>query len=108
MSAVSNSVTPRSSARLTTAADCSLSIRIPKLLQPSPATETCRPERPTLRYSISLSFFRHKSAGKVDRDMGAGALREGLPFPAAPAVTQPHACQLGHEVEFGRPDVASP
>src|ERR1700722_8213757 len=57
MSAVSKSVIPSSSARWTTARDCSASMRMPKLLQPSPASETCSPEFPSLRYSMITSRF---------------------------------------------------
>src|SRR5216683_949305 len=49
MSAVSKRVMPRSSALWTTLREASRSIRPPKLLQPSPTSETSRPERPRLR-----------------------------------------------------------
>ena len=42
---------PRSSALCTTARVAAMSIRPPKLLQPSPTAETIRPERPRLRCS---------------------------------------------------------
>src|SRR5438105_15681729 len=76
MSAVSNSVTPSSSARCTTAAVCSLSIRIPKLLQPSPATETWSPERPTLRYSIVelLDLYSYRKIDSLPPQLGRNSL----------------------------------
>src|SRR3954470_19345798 len=49
MSAVSNSVTPRSIALWITLREVSRSVRWPKLLQPSPTAETRRPEPPRLR-----------------------------------------------------------
>src|SRR5438309_3902635 len=52
MSAVSNSVMPRSSARWITLREVSRSVRWPKLLQPSPTADTRRPEAPRLRISM--------------------------------------------------------
>src|SRR3954451_25103650 len=52
MSAVSNSVMPRSSARWITLREVSKSMRWPKLLQPSPTADTRRPEAPRLRISM--------------------------------------------------------
>src|SRR5436305_6281462 len=49
MSAVSNSVTPRSIALWITLREVSRSVRWPKLLQPRPTAETRRPEPPRLR-----------------------------------------------------------
>src|ERR1700682_556274 len=64
MSAVSNSVMPSSRLRCTIARVCSASLRIPKLLQPSPTAETLRPELPRLRYSTTVSganaFFKER------------------------------------------------
>src|SRR5580692_12542938 len=48
MSAVSNRVTPASRAAWTTTRVLSASSREPKLLQPSPTTETGRPDLPSL------------------------------------------------------------
>src|SRR4051812_16102457 len=53
MSAVSNSVMPTSRAACTTSAVRASSIRIPKLLQPSPTTETCR--EPSGRESMAAA-----------------------------------------------------
>src|SRR6266404_8731385 len=49
MSAVSNSVTPRSIALWITLREVSRSVRWPRLLQPRPTAETRRPEPPRLR-----------------------------------------------------------
>src|SRR6516165_7085231 len=55
MSAVSNSVMPRSSARWITLREPSRSTRWPKLLQPRPTAETRKPEPPRLRICIDFS-----------------------------------------------------
>src|SRR4051812_6728101 len=55
ISAVSKNVIPASSAASTTACVSSGPIRIPKLLQPRPSTDTARPDRPTLRASMETS-----------------------------------------------------
>src|SRR5580700_6447148 len=52
MSAVSNSVMPRSIALWITLREASRSMRWPKLLQPRPTAETRRPEPPRLRISM--------------------------------------------------------
>src|ERR1700730_13302648 len=51
MSAVSNNVMPDSIAWSTTLRVASRSIFMPKLLHPSPTSETCNPEFPSLRSS---------------------------------------------------------
>src|SRR6516162_346436 len=58
MSAVSNKVMPRSSALCTTARVPSTSSRAPKLLQPSPTTETRSPDFPRLRCSMFDASWR--------------------------------------------------
>ena len=55
---------PASSAASTTARVASRSMRMPKLLQPSPATETTRPEPPRRRYAMSA--MRRIVGGRVD------------------------------------------
>src|SRR6185312_12671963 len=55
MSAVSNSVMPRSIALWMTLREVSRSVRWPKLLQPRPTAETRRPELPRLRICMGLS-----------------------------------------------------
>src|ERR1700709_280787 len=54
MSAVSNSVTPRSIALWITLREVSRSVRWPKLLQPRPTAETRRPEPPRLRICMVI------------------------------------------------------
>src|SRR5579863_5702257 len=41
-----------------------------------------------------------------DRDVGAAVGGEGLAVPASPAVAQPEAGELGHQIELGGPRVA--
>src|SRR5471030_1065375 len=53
MSAVSNSVMPRSIALWITLREASRSVRWPKLLQPRPTAETRRPEPPRLRICMN-------------------------------------------------------
>src|SRR3954453_4956779 len=63
MSAVSNSVTPRSLALWITLREVSRSVRWPKLLQPRPTAETRRPEPPRLRSCMDQSCnlgYAHK------------------------------------------------
>src|ERR1700730_2931179 len=55
MSAVSNSVMPRSIALWITLREVSRSVRWPKLLQPRPTAETRRPEPPRLRICMDRS-----------------------------------------------------
>src|SRR5438045_1247729 len=70
MSAVSNSVTPASSAALTTVRVPSRSTRIPKLLQPRPTTETSGPSFPNRRVRIAsdarASGVRYRRLGSSD------------------------------------------
>src|SRR5208282_3934938 len=72
MSAVSKSVTPSSSARLTIALVCSASHLIAKLLQPRPTAETLSPDFPMLRYSTAplflLLLFIEDREGQQRRD----------------------------------------
>src|SRR5262249_28281048 len=58
MSAVSNSVMPRSIALWITLREVSRSVRWPKLLQPRPTAETRRPEPPRLRICMDGSCGR--------------------------------------------------
>src|SRR5579872_1640060 len=62
MSAVSNSVIPRSIARWITLREVSRSVRWPKLLQPSPTADTRRPEPPRLRISMGGPVRRDQAA----------------------------------------------
>src|ERR1700690_322964 len=67
MSAVSNSVTPRSIALWITLREVSRSMRWPKLLQPRPTAETRKPEPPRLRICMDQScakqFWRQRYFG---------------------------------------------
>src|ERR1700744_1400278 len=58
MSAVSNSVMPRSIAFWITFREVSRSVRWPKLLQPRPTAETRRPEPPRLRICMEYPVGR--------------------------------------------------
>src|SRR6476469_2985464 len=50
--------------------------------------------------------LRVSVGGRPDRDVLAALARERLAIPAAPALAQAHACELGHQVELRRPYVA--
>src|SRR5712671_3219910 len=63
MSAVSNSVMPRSIALWITLREVSRSVRWPKLLQPRPTAETRRPEPPRLRICMDRSCEGGREAG---------------------------------------------
>src|ERR1700755_2633134 len=76
MSAVSNSVTPRSIARWITLREVSRSVRWPKLLQPRPTAETRRPEPPRLR--ICMIDARILKGNEARRDVHCGP-RAGRP-----------------------------
>src|SRR5665647_775114 len=66
MSAVSNSVMPRSIALWITLREVSRSVRWPKLLQPRPTAETRRPEPPRLRICMGWILLRNDA-----RDLAA-------------------------------------
>src|SRR5450755_4540302 len=80
MSAVSNSVTPRSIALWITLREVSRSVRWPKLLQPRPTAETRRPEPPRLRICMDCpvrcgrEVGSHRDAWAL-RPQGAGRHR---------------------------------
>src|SRR5579862_106063 len=76
MSAVSSSVTPRSSARPTTLRDDSTS-STPKLLQPRPTTETSMPELPSLRVFIVGSLWSGTSAIRCEQSSKINPPLEG-------------------------------
>src|SRR6266481_4796195 len=71
MSAVSNSVIPRSIALSITLREVSRSMRWPKLLQPRPTAETRRPQPPRLR--ICMNGSRTEKAGEVGEHFGLRA-----------------------------------
>src|ERR1700753_1016644 len=80
MSAVSNSVTPRSIALWITLREVSRSVRWPKLLQPRPTAETRRPELPRVRISMDHPGERLKplyfDLMAMARKRGPRAVRE--------------------------------
>src|ERR1700722_5670419 len=67
MSAVSNSVTPRSIALWITLREASRSMRWPKLLQPRPTAETRRPEPPRFRICMDQSCVAVAKTGLFQR-----------------------------------------
>src|ERR1700681_3198951 len=79
MSAVSNSVMPRSIALWITLREASRSVRWPKLLQPRPTAETRKPEPPRLRICMDQScgkLFRYIYVGpRTSGAQGAGYVR---------------------------------
>src|ERR1700690_2034148 len=77
MSAVSNSVTPRSIALWITLREVSRSVRWPKLLQPRPMAETRRPEPPRLRICMDRSCGSERRAGTALWPAGHQAARDG-------------------------------
>src|SRR3954447_10247001 len=74
MSAVSNSVMPRSMARWITLREASRSVRWPKLLQPRPTAETRRPEPPRLRICM-VDPVGTKGGGTISVARGPGACK---------------------------------
>src|SRR6266540_6020388 len=96
MSAVSNSVTPASSAASTTARVPSTSTRIPKLLQPSPTTETSAPSLPNWRVRIPIdaraSPMRYRRLGSSDLEISEISLGSWLTYGGGVAREQAEAC----------------
>src|ERR1700738_4905399 len=83
MSAVSNSVTPRSMALWITLRELSRSVRWPKLLQPRPTAETRRPEPPRLRICMDWSCWDEMREGDLwgrGWPGAAEAARDGTPW----------------------------
>src|SRR6266571_9079863 len=84
MSAVSNSVTPASSAASTTARVPSRSTRTPKLLPPSPTTETSGPSAPNRRVRIPVdaraSEVRYRRLGSSDLEVSEISLGSWLTY----------------------------
>src|SRR5256714_3700493 len=84
MSAVSSSVTPAWSAASTTARVPSRSTRIPKLLQPSPTTDTTGPSAPNRRVRIPTgaraSAMRYRRLGSSDLDISEISLGSWLTY----------------------------
>src|SRR3981189_932424 len=89
MSAVSNSVMPRSIALWITLREVSRSVRWPKLLQPRPTAETRRPEPPRLRICMD------RSCGKKAREGAYCGPRDFNPQGAELPRRQRHGRYLG-------------
>src|ERR671934_574108 len=96
MSAVSKSVMPASSAASTTARVASRSIRPPKLLQPSPTTETSGPSRPNrrvrMRVDASDLLVRYRELGSSDLEVSELALGSWLTYGGGVGDKQAVAC----------------
>src|ERR671934_43166 len=96
MSAVSKSVMPASSAASTTARVASRSIRPPKLLQPSPTTETSGPSRPNrrvrMRVDASDLLVRYRELGWSDLEVSELALGSWLTYGGGVARDRAEAC----------------
>src|ERR1700693_2716200 len=87
MLAVSKSVTPRSIPLSTTPFVSASSIRIPKLLQPSPVTDTCRPDLPSDLYSMTGLLLCSSCRGAACCAPTVGGLPSFVlqPIPQGPA-----------------------
>src|SRR5919204_92477 len=96
MSAVSKSVIPESSAAPTTARVPSRSTRPPKLLQPSPTTETSGPSLPNRRVRIpadaSASGMRYRKLGSSDLEISEISLGSWVTYGGGVAREQAEAC----------------
>src|ERR671935_614093 len=96
MSAVSNSVTPASRAAFTTARVPSRSTRMPKLLQPSPTTETSGPPSPNRRVRTGrdgrASGMRYRRLGSSDLEVSEISLGSWLTYGGGVAREQAEAC----------------
>src|SRR5919198_875079 len=96
MSAVSKSVTPASSAASTTARVPSRSRRPPKLLQPSPTTETSGPSSPNRRVRMPAdaraSRMRYRRLGSSDLEVSEVSLGSWLTYGGGVGREQAEAC----------------
>src|SRR6266542_3225485 len=96
MSAVSNNVTPASRAASTTARVPSRSTRMPKLLQPSPTTETSGPSVPNRRVRTArdgrASGMRYRSLGSSDLEVSEISLGSWLTYGGGVPREQAEAC----------------
>src|SRR6266571_6918535 len=96
MSAVSNSVAPASSAASTTARVPSRSTRTPKLLPPSPTTETSGPSAPNRRVRIPVdaraSEVRYRRLGSSDLEVSEISLGSWLTYGGGVGREQAEAC----------------
>src|SRR3954463_14976979 len=96
MSAVSNNVTPASSAAATTARVPSRSTRPPKLLQPRPTTETSGPSLPNRRVRMPVdaraSDMRYRRLGSSDLEVSEISLGSWLTYGGGVGREQAEAC----------------
>src|SRR6266550_1784094 len=96
MSAVSIRVTPTSRAASTTARVPPRSTRIPKLLQPSPTTETSGPSLPNRRRRMRLdaraSGVRYRRLGSSDLDVSEISLGSWLTYGGGVERDRAEAC----------------
>src|ERR1043165_3468870 len=96
MSAVSNSVTPASTAASTTARVSSRPMRPPKLLQPRPTTVTSGPLSPNRRVRIAAdgkaSRMRYRRLGSSDLEISEISLGSWLTYGGGVAREQAEAC----------------
>src|SRR5688572_28552727 len=73
MSAVSNRLTPRSSAAATTSRVCSPSMRRPKLLQPMPIVDTISPDAPSRRNAMLVTDRSYRRSPTSASALAGGA-----------------------------------
>src|SRR3954466_16386673 len=105
MSAVSNSVMPRSMARWITLREVSRSVRWPKLLQPRPTADTRRPEPPRLRMCMIEPVGW---SARWDRIVARLAWRRKPPGAARPCKTlllrgkRPRDARIDRDLQTGR------
>src|SRR3982751_6878455 len=96
MSAVSNKVTPASSAASTTACVPPASTRMPKLLQPRPTTETSGPSDPNRRVRMTkdarASRMRYRRLGSSDLEVSEVSLGSWLTYGGGVGREQAEAC----------------
>src|SRR5919204_3673917 len=112
MSAVSNSVTPASSAASTTARVPARSTRLPKLLQPRPTIETSGPSAPSRRVRTAAharaSGMRYRRLGSSDLDVSEIGLGSWLTYGGGVGREQAEACvEKAFEVEINFIDTAN-
>src|SRR6266849_5623246 len=90
MSAVSNSITPASSAACTTFCVAAASSRMPKLLQPRPTAETCKPVCANSRCSMS-AIRQSEKARRITAEDLLAVLRRNVE-----RLDARHAVEIAH------------
>src|SRR4051812_46440282 len=106
MSAVSNSVMPRSIALWITFREVSRSVRWPKLLQPRPTAETRRPEPPRLRICMDRSCGAWAEAGQA-RDLHCGLRIRASQGAILPGSVRRHRADMQNKKKRPRSDAAT-